>query len=254
MESRRERQQREQHDRKNRTASRLAFPLFPFSHGNTAHRARAPTNFHGKAKIINQLVKQSVENSRKARKSRCPSKLPLISSGEYGTIFALERAAGAGELAFSFIGSSSLLTSCDRAYTHWPMLEKASWPAALRRFAGKALRRKVYDSVPNIPSGGADSCRSTFFGRQRPRICTVSYARSIRLSQVYFSQQCSARQFTISRPATGGSEYESNIKKRPETAKASRRISAPQVGLEPTTTRLTAEPKTAKILVSPHYI
>ena len=91
------------------------------------------------------------------------------------------------------------------------MLEKASWPAALRWFAGKTLQRKVYGSVPNIPSGGADSCRSTFWQAEAAHIRTVSYARSIRLSQVYFSQQCSVRQFIITSPATDGSEHEAKV-------------------------------------------
>lgn len=161
--------------------------------------------------MINQLVKQSVEKSRKARKSRCPLKLPIISSGEYGTLFALERAAGARELAFPFIGSSSLLTSCDRAYTHDPFSKK---PAGRQRCAGSRVKRggaRFMVLFKTSHPAALTPVALLFWQAEAAHIRTASYARSIRLSQVYFSQQCSARQFTISRPAAGGSEYESNM-------------------------------------------
>ena len=101
---------------------------------------------------------------------------PAVSTGRF---LRWKELQGQGEIAFPFIGSSSLLTSCDRAYTHWPVLEKASWPAALRWFSGKTRRRKVYGSVQNIPSGGADSCHSTFGGRQRPRIYAQPHTHAL---------------------------------------------------------------------------
>ena len=155
--------------------------------------------------MINQLVKQSVENSRKARKSRCPLKLPLISRVSTGQFLRRKELQGQGDLAFPFIGSSSLLTSCDRAYTHWPVLEKASWPAALRWFTGKTLRRKVYGSVQNIPSGGADSCRSTFLaGRGRAythslirtlyKVIPSLFLAAVFRASIYNYQPCNRRQ------------------------------------------------------------
>ena len=60
---------------------------------------------------------------------------PAVSTGRF---LHRKELHGQEELAFPFIGSSSLLTSCDRAYTHDPFSKK---PAGRQRCAGSRVKR-----------------------------------------------------------------------------------------------------------------
>ena len=211
MERRCERQQRSA----NKMTERIELPAASLSRFSRFLMEIHEMRFTGHALPQISMAKQKSSISLSNSPLKIPGKLeradvrsnfqlyPAVSTGRF---LRWKELQGQEEIAFPFIGSSRpFLTSCDRAYTHWPILEKASWPAALRWFTGKTLRRKVYGSVQNIPSGGADSCRSTFLaGRGRAythslirtlyKVIPSLFLAAVFRASIYNYQPCNRRQ------------------------------------------------------------
>lgn len=193
MESRRERQQRSA----NNMTERIELPAASLSRFSRFLMEIHEMRFTGHALPQISMAKQKSSISLSNSPLKIPGKLeradvrpnfqsyPAVSTGRF---LRWKELQGQGEIAFPFIGSSRpFLTSCDRAFTHGPCSKK---PAGRQRCAGSRVKRggaRFMALFKTSHPAALTPVALLFWQAEAAHIRTASYARSIRLSQVYFA-------------------------------------------------------------------